>query len=212
MKLKTEIPVLILCILPLLYLSYIWDALPSKIPTQWNIKGEIDGWGGKNSTFFLSAFPFFTYLMMVIIPKIDPKNKLAQMGSKYTQLKFMLVAFMSILSLSILYITKTQNFDNFKIELLIGLLFLGLGNYFQTVKPNYFIGIKTPWTLESETVWKKTHQLGGKLWMLGGILIVICSLLLSKQYIGYTMMAIIAVISIIPIAYSYFEFKKTKQL
>ncbi|MCF6333897.1 MAG: DUF1648 domain-containing protein, partial [Draconibacterium sp.] len=99
MNLKKELPILILCVLPIFYLGYIWDSLPNKIPTHWNIKGEIDGWGSKNSTFFLTSFPVFTYLMLLIIPKIDPKNKLTQMGKKYTHLKFMLVAFMSVLAI-----------------------------------------------------------------------------------------------------------------
>jgi len=208
MKQIKHIPLLVLCILPLLYLGYIWEDLPNKIPTHWNIKGEIDNWGSKNSAFILSSLPIFTYLMMVIIPKIDPKNKLLQMGSKYTQLKFILVAFMSVLAITILHYTKTQNTEGFKIELLMGLLFMALGNYFQTVKPNYFIGIKTPWTLENETVWKKTHQMGGKLWVAGGILIIIFNLLLPVIYSGYAMATIISVLIIAPIAYSYFEFKK----
>ncbi len=210
MNFKKELPILILCILPILYLGYIWDSLPSKIPIHWNIKGEIDGWGSKNSTFFLTSFPVFTYLMLLIVPKIDPKNKLEQMGKKYTHLKFMLVAFMSVLAIGILYTTQKQTIESFKIELIIGLFFIGLGNYFQTIKPNYFIGIKTPWTLESETVWKKTHQLGGKIWIAGGLLIIICSLLLNKEKSSYAMLLIVAVISIVPIAYSYFEFKKEK--
>jgi len=210
MKLNKHLPLLILCILPLFYLATVWDDLPNKIPIHWNYKGEIDGWGSKYSTFFLSAFPIFTYLMMVIIPKIDPKNKLHQMGSKYTQLKFILVAFMSVLAISILYITKTQNLESFKFELLIGFLFIVLGNYFQTVKPNYFIGIKTPWTLENESVWKKTHQLSGKLWILGGITIIMLSLLLNKTNSNIAMMCVIAIISIVPIIFSYLEFQKQK--
>ena len=80
MKLNKQLPLLILCLLPLLYLGYIWEELPSQIPTHWNIKGEIDGWSSKNTSIFLSLLPIITLLMMELIPKIDPKKKLKNMG------------------------------------------------------------------------------------------------------------------------------------
>ncbi len=92
--------------------------------------------------------------------------------------------------------------------LLIGLLYLILGNYFKTVKANYFIGIRTPWTLENETVWKRTHKLGGKMWFVGGITVIIFSLILDSQ-INFTLFLVITgIISIIPIIYSYIIYKK----
>lgn len=212
MKLNKQVPLLILCILPIIYLGYIWEDLPEQIPTHWNIKGEIDSWSNKNSSLFITAFPIIIFIIMTLIPKIDPKKKITQMGNKYTQFKFIIVAFTSILAISILYIAKEQNTESFQIELIIGMLFMALGNYFQAIKHNYFIGIRTPWTLESESVWKKTHQLGGKLWIAGGLLIIMSSLALSKEYSSYTMLFIISIITIMPITYSYFEFKKEKQI
>ena len=95
--------------------------------------------------------------------------------------------------------------------LLIGVLFILLGNYFKTIKPNYFIGIRTPWTLENETIWKETHKLGGKLWFVGGILIVIFSLLLDKRQAFTVLMLITGLITIVPIVYSYLMFKKERK-
>ena len=92
---------------------------------------------------------------------------------------------------------------------IIGLLFAFLGNYFKTIKPNYFIGIKTPWTLENEEVWKKTHIIGGKLWFVGGLLMALTFLLPNEMQL-YTFLGITAVITIVPIVYSYLEFKKIK--
>ena len=208
MKIKNELAAITLCALPAIYLASIWGVLPEKIPTHWNFEGEIDSWGSKKSAIYMALFPVITYLTFLIIPKIDPKKKLQQMGAKYQQLKFVFLVFTSALAIAILYITKTQNFQSFRVEILIGFLFILLGNYFQTVKPNYFIGIKTPWTLESESVWRKTHQLGGKLWLFGGILIVLLSLLLNKKYSNIAMLSIVAIVSIIPIVYSYTTFKK----
>jgi uncharacterized membrane protein len=88
-----------------------------------------------------------------------------------------------------------------------------LGNYFQTVRPNYFIGIRTPWTLENEQTWKKTHRLGGRLWMAGGILIVFISFIIrSNNALAITFAIILSVMVIVPIVYSYIEFQKEKKM
>jgi uncharacterized membrane protein len=96
------------------------------------------------------------------------------------------------------------------IVILVGTLFAFMGNYFKVIKQNYFIGIKTPWTLESEEVWKLTHLLAGKMWVIGGIVIVICSLVLPENLNFYFLISITAVISIVPIVYSYLIYKKLK--
>lgn len=119
---------------------------------------------------------------------------------------------MSILALFIIYTAKNQSFTNPNyIVIIIGVLFIVIGNYFKTIKPNYFIGIRTPWTLENETVWKKTHKLGGKMWFIGGILIVILSLILNKSLSFTIFMIITGVITIIPIAYSYLIYRNEVQ-
>lgn len=85
-----------------------------------------------------------------------------------------------------------------------------LGNYFQTVRPNYFIGIRTPWTLENEQVWKNTHRLGGKIWIVGGILIAILAVLIKNNHLFYIIFGVIlAFMVVVPTIFSYTEFKKS---
>ena len=212
MNLKKEFPYIILMALPFIYLAYIWNTLPETVPTHWNASGEIDGYGSKNTLLIIPfMLPVLVYIIMTIAPKIDPKNKIAIMGKKYEQLKFFLVLFMSVLALFIIYSSKTQSFSSPNIiYILLGLLFAGLGNFMKTVKPNYFIGIKTPWTLENETVWKKTHLLGGKIWFVGGLLIVCMSLIFEAQTAATLFVIIAVLITIIPLVHSYIEFKKIK--
>ncbi len=212
MNLKKEFPYIILMALPFIYLAYIWNTLPETVPTHWNASGEIDGYGSKNTLLIIPfMLPVLVYIIMTIAPKIDPKNKIAIMGKKYEQLKFFLVLFMSVLALFIIYSSKTQSFSSPNIiYILLGLLFAGLGNFMKTVKPNYFIGIKTPWTLENETVWKKTHLLGGKIWFVGGLLIVFMSLIFTAQTAATLFVIIAVLITIIPLVHSYIEFKKIK--
>lgn len=210
MNLKKEIPILLIVLVPFIYLAYIWNDLPQTVPTHWNWKGEIDDWGNK-STLILITFllPGLIYILFTIIPFIDPKKKIQAMGNKYHNLKFLMVLFMSGLAMFIIYSTKTQTLTNPSIILLaIGLLYMLLGNYMKTIKANYFIGIRTPWTLESETVWKSTHELAGKLWFIGGLLIVISSLITSKGFNSKLFITITILITLIPFIYSYMEFKK----
>lgn len=210
MKLKKELPLIAIVLSPFIYLAYIWDKLPSEVPMHWNIKGEIDRYGDKTELIIIPfLLPLLIYVIFLVIPKIDPKNKLNKMGSKLENLKILMTTFMSILALFIIYSAKNQSITNPNyIVLLIGILYIILGNYFKTIKANYFIGIRTPWTLESETVWKETHKLGGKMWFVGGIIIVLASLILYKQPNFKLFSIITGVITIIPVIYSYILFKK----
>lgn len=213
MNLKKELPILAIVLLPFIYLGYVWNELPSKVPMHWNIKGEIDRYGDKSELIIIPfLLPLLVYLIFLVVPKIDPKNKLNQMGGKLQAIKFLLTTLMSILALFIIYTAKNQSFTNPNyIVIIIGVLFIVIGNYFKTIKPNYFIGIRTPWTLENETVWKKTHKLGGKMWFIGGILIVILSIILNKSLSFTIFMIITGVITIIPIAYSYLIYRNEVQ-
>lgn len=212
MNFKKELPLIGIVLLPFIYLAYIWNQLPDKVPMHWNIKGEIDRYGEKIELIIIPILlPLLVYFIFIVVPKIDPKNKLNKMGNKLQTIKFLATTFMSILAMFIIYTAKNQSFSNPNyIVLLIGVLYLIFGNYFKTIKANYFIGIRTPWTLESETVWKKTHKLGGKLWFPGGIIVVITSLILEKESNFTIFLIITGIITITPIVYSYITFKNEK--
>ena len=213
MKLKNELPIIAIVVLPFIYLAYIWQSLPDKVPMHWNIKGEIDRFGDKSELILIPIMlPFLIYLIFLLVPVIDPKNKIAKMGNKYGQLKLLLTTFMSILALYILYSAKNRSLGNPNyLILILGILYVILGNYFKTIKPNYFIGIRTPWTLENEIVWKETHKLAGKLWFVGGIVVVISSLILHKQTNFIFFIIITTIISLIPVLYSYIRFKSIQK-
>ncbi len=213
MKLKKESPLILLVILPFAYLAYIWEQLPGEVPVHWNLAGEIDRYGDKIELLLIPILlPLLTYLLFLIVPKIDPKKKLDKMGNKLQAIKFLLTTLMSGLALYILYAVKNQSLGNSNyLILFVGVLYIVLGNYFKTIKANYFIGFRTPWTLESEAVWRQTHKLGGKMFFGGGVLIVLSSLLLNKTNNTIVFVAITAIIAIIPTVYSYVLFQKEKE-
>lgn len=212
MNLKKELPLIGIVLLPFLYLAYVWNQLPTEVPLHWNIKGEVDRYGDRSEIILIPILTsLLIYLIFLVVPYIDPKKQIQKMGKKYDSLKWIITTFMSVLALFIIYTAKNQSMANPNyILLLFGVLFIIFGNYFKTIKANYFIGIRTPWTLENENVWKETHKLGGKIWFAGGLLIILSSLIFDEQTNFIIFMTIIAVMVLVPVVYSYLLFKKQK--
>lgn len=210
MNFKKELPLLTIVLLPFAYIFYIWNKLPQEIPIHWNLKGEVDRYGEKIEILLIPILlPLLIYIIFSVIPKIDPKKKLEKMGNKLRTLKFLLTTIMSALALFIIYSIQSKSSTSPNIIfLIVGVLYVVLGNYFKTIKANYFIGIRTPWTLESETVWKETHLLGGKLWLIGGLLVIISALVLDEKMNTAVFFIITIIITIIPAAYSFLLFKR----
>lgn len=213
MKLTRELSLIAIVSLPFIYLAYVWNQLPEKVPVHWSFNGEVNRYGNKIELILIPfLLPFLIYILLTFIPKIDPKNKLNNMGNKLPMLKTLLTTLMSLLALYIIYSAKNHSFSNPNlITSLIGILYILLGNYSQTFKPNYFIGIRTPWTLESEQVWKATHKLGGKIWFIGGIIVVLSSLFLNKSLNSNLFLVITLIIALVPVLYSYLLFQKQKK-
>ena len=159
-------------------------------------------------SFLFLCHYLLTYLIFLAVPYIDPKKQIGSMGKKFHQLKFVFVLFMSLLSIFVIYSAYTASLSSMNhIFIGIGILFAVLGNYMQSIKPNYFIGIRTPWTLESNEVWKLTHRFAGKLWLAGGILIAFMALFMDSSIFFWLFIGITIIISMIPLVYSYIIFK-----
>ncbi len=208
---KKELPLIAVVLLPFLYLAYYWNRLPSRVPIHWNFQGQIDRYGSKMELLLIPILlPLLIYLIFLVIPLIDPKQKLKSMGNKYQRIKSLVTIFMSLLALVIIYSAKNKSLANPNyIILSIGILFLVMGNYFKTIKTNYFLGIRTPWTLEDEYVWKETHKVAGKFWFAGGLIIIVSSLILDKAANFALFLSIAVIITLIPIIYSYVLYQKS---
>jgi uncharacterized membrane protein len=201
----------ILILIPFVYLTTIWSELPKVIPTHFDLSGNPNGWSDKNGLIILiGLLEIGTYLLMLFIPFFDPKKKIQQMGDKYYSLRLLMTFFMSALSVYILYAGNGNKIRPAVLIALIGAFDAVFGNYLQTVKPNYFIGIRTPWTLENEQTWRSTHRMAGRMWMAGGLLIMIMSLALNSNVeLGILFAIVTVIIVLVPIIYSYKQFKKT---
>lgn len=208
-----EIPLLLVLAAPLIYLALVWSDLPAQVPMHYNIEGEVDRYGSKNEMLIvIGALCIVPYLIMLVIPKLDPKGKIAAMGNKYQRLKFVMVMFMSALAVYFLYFTsKGGNAPPNGPIALISLFLAVLGNYFQSVRPNYFIGIRTPWTLENETVWRDTHRLAGRIWLVSGILLAALSFFLEAKIFMPVFIGALVCMTLVPIVYSYVKFREVKK-
>lgn len=209
MKIK-ELVILLLVAIPLLYLGNIWDNLPQEVPLHWNSSGEIDRIGDKIELLWINLLLNIpVYIVLLVVPIIDPKKKIKFNSKGYFQIRLLLQFFMAALSVFIIHATLIENLGSPNLLfVLIGLLFMGLGFIFNSIKSNYFIGIRTPWTLEDSENWKKTHHLAAKVWKLGGALIVLSSIVFTKESYFVVFINLTLLMAFIPIIYSFWYFKQ----
>ena len=211
-KQLTNLLAILVTLLPAAYLAIIWNSLPQQVALHFNAQLEPERYGDKLQlwllTIGLAVVSMAVYFLLKNINRIDPKRKNREPGSAFEKLALGIVVF--IAAMNVLVISSTKNIYSFKnwILPLIGLLFAFLGNYMITIKPNYFAGFRLPWTLSDDTNWRKTHQLGGRLWFAGGILIaVVCFFLpLIAGFVFF--ISIMMVLVVIPIVYSYRLYKR----
>lgn len=210
-KVYRELILWLFLIIPYVYLFKIWSQLPDIVPTHFNLAGEADGWSSKQFLIFLpGSLGIGMYFLMLVLPQIDPKHNLSLEDNKYYGIRFMMAVFFSILTTYILYTSLAGKISNYSILFgFIGGLFAVLGNYFRDMKPNYYIGIRTPWTLEDERVWYNTHKLGSKVWIIGGLALLLGSMLINNNERVFILFIVtLMIIVFIPIIYSYIDFKK----
>ena len=178
---KTLILMWLIAVIPLIIVAVLYPQIPDIIPTHFGLDGTPDAYGSKNTLFILAGFCPLYALMHPILPIIDPRKKNYAKFEKYYDLFGigMELFFLVVTSFLLMETLRPSSVDIGRgISALMGLLFLFIGNMMGKVKPNYFFGIKTPWTLADPDVWVRTHSLCGKLWFVTGIVLLVAALLL----------------------------------
>ncbi|MFS8950935.1 SdpI family protein [Streptococcus australis] len=192
----------IVILFPILWGVMIWSQLPNQIPIHFNFAGQANSFSSKLlAVIGLPIFLLLVHLFVIFVTSRDPKNQ--TMNEKMGKVIYWLTPIVS-LSLSYLIYSKalgsTTNPSIF-VSALLGLIFVMMGNYMPKLKVNHTVGIRLPWTLQSEDNWHKTHRLAGKLWVLGGLILLIEA---GIQFaVPYVMGIVILTIVLIPILYSY---------
>jgi uncharacterized membrane protein len=208
---------LVILAVPFAYAAYIYPTLPLTIPTHFNIKGEADGFGERSTIFLgpgiLSVVGLFTFFLLSNIKNFDPKKFKTEDEGMFKKLAMFLVAFLSLLGLIISFASTAPklNITNLLLPLL-GISFAIMGWYMPKIHQNYFAGFKLPWTLENADNWNATHKVAGKVWIYGGMVQAICTLILPSVAAFIVFIASTFIMVILPTVYSYRMFKNGNQL
>ncbi len=210
---KKEKIMILFVVLVIISALVIYDYLPERIPMHWNIKGEVDHYVNKSmgNILILPLTILGLYLLMLYIPFIDKKKEqYDKFLNIYYIIRFSIIIFMGLMYAIIMLATFGYNIPIPKvIPSLVGLLFIFMGKYMGQIRQNSFVGIKLPWTLKNEYVWNKTHQLGGYLFVISGLL-TIASTFFKPIYSFITLISSIFLTLIIVSIYSYSLYKKQK--
>jgi uncharacterized membrane protein len=189
---------------------YLYPQLPERIASHWNAAGQVDGYTSKIAgLFFIPVLMALLLLLFTAIPRLDPmKHNISKFARHYNIFIIIMIAFMFYLDLLTLSWNLGYSFN--MITMLVpafAILFYYCGILTENAKMNWFIGIRTPWTLSSEKVWTKTNQRGGRLFKVAGVISLVGLVFQPIAIIFVILPAIL--IAVYTVAYSYFEYKKT---
>ena len=213
-KKKSDIYNVIIIACSILLTIIVYNKLPDLVPTHWNTMGEIDKYSPKAfGAFMAPVIMIFTWSGMKFLPKIDPRKKNYEKFDKsYSVIVSILLTFFLVIHAVTLLAALGYGISIEKIiPLIVGVLFIVIGNYLPKSKSNFFYGIKTPWTHSSEVSWRKTHRLGGKLFVVAGIVCILSSFLLNGNIKAVVFFIAIMIAAIVPIVASYFYAKNDKE-
>ncbi|MBS6374873.1 MAG: SdpI family protein [Erysipelotrichaceae bacterium] len=202
--------IITLCILMLGAGALTYPSLPSKIPIHFDIHGQIDGYCDK---IYIFAIPLMTAILsavMAFLPHLDPhKANYAKFQKSYDAFINVFALFISMMFAITMYSAYYPNSLDVPmiITLAVGLLVSWIGNVMPKFRWNYFIGIRCPWTLASEQVWFLTHRFAGKVWMIGGLLIIAGAFLPPMISFLY-LITVVLMMSFIPMIYAYLKYQK----
>lgn len=209
--LKNDWLIWIILIAPFLFIAIFWNQFPDKIPTHFNFNGEPDDYSDKlQGVLLMPGINILLYFLFLVLPVIDPSRKnYGLFQDKYKIIRIVLHLFFAFtFFLNAFYALGYQFNVSMMIIYGVLLLLLILGNYMGNIRHNYFIGIRTPWTLSNEEVWTKTHRFAAKIWVFASLITMLVIPFVPTQAGEIVFISYLAVIAIVPIVYSYLEFKK----
>jgi len=187
----------------------IYPTVPDRVVSHWNAAGQADGYMSKFWGLFLIPLIMTGFVaLFAVLPRIDPHKKNYEKFRDYYE-GFILLFVLFLLAIQvqiILWSIGYQISPNLIFPLLIGILFIYIGFLLGHAEQNWFVGIRTPWTLSSKTVWKKTHELGGKLFIIAGV--ISCAGIFAGTYALWFILVPVLAVAVYTVAYSFIEFQK----
>ena len=193
--------------------AVVYPSLPDRVPTHWNLQGEVDGWSGRTwGAWMIPLMIALLWALMRWLPSIDPRgSNYVKFGGAFEGIMVSVMLFMLAVHAIVLRsalgspvpVDRVMPFG-------IGVLLVVIGNLLPRARSNWFVGIRTPWTLSSDRVWEKTHRFGGRLFVVGGILIAAAGVV-GATWTRWVLVTVIAACSLGAVVYSYVEWRKEKR-
>ncbi len=189
-----------------------YDAFPEQVPTHWNVHGVADQFAGKAvGVFVLPVALAVVWSLFFFVPRISPRGFEVTPSRGFGMMQLATIGFLfAVWLVTSLSTLGTDVSVGRAIEGGLGLLFVVLGNFMGTLKKNFFVGIRTPWTLSNDEVWARTHRLGGKLFVVGGVIMTVSAFALPQYFIGAVTVAGMLG-GVVPMLYSLWVSKKLER-
>jgi uncharacterized membrane protein len=206
------IPLLIV-VAAFLATAVVYPRLPATIPTHWSVEGQANGWSSRIwGAWMIPLFLLGMWAMFRLLPAIDPRGRnYAKFGGAFEGIMISLMLF--ALGLHVIVLRAGLGYPVEMRRMLpigVGVLFIVIGNLLPRARPNWFIGLRTPWTLSSDRVWEKTHRFGGRIFVAGGVLMILAALF-SAQWAHVVLFAVVLLCSAGAFIYSYVEWKREQR-
>ena len=206
---KSEIAIFSIILLSFILSAYFYPQMPEQVASHWNAQGQVDGYISKSWGLFSMPFVLVGLaLLFLAIPRIDPLKANIEAFRKYYDgfvilfLVFMLAVHFQV----ILWNIGIQISPNVVMPIALGLLFFYAGILCENAKRNWFVGIRTPWTLSNDRVWDRTHQIGGKLFKMAGVITFLG--IFFQNYAVFFILAPVLVVTVYTVVHSYVEYQK----
>jgi uncharacterized membrane protein len=209
--LKSECPQLVLLAVPFLVLIPLWDKFPPRVAIHWGLDGQPNGWADKGWGLLLMPLTNVGLaLLFAFLPRLDsrmrgygPETK-ASLEHVLKILRLVTGIFMAAMALLIDAEALGWKLDVLRLVTLGSLaLFAVIGNYLPKLRPNRFVGIRTPWTLKSSEVWTRTHRLFGSIMLIGSLVLILPCFFLPSNWAILLFIAFILLTSLASMVYSY---------
>jgi uncharacterized membrane protein len=190
--------------------AVVFPRLPETMPTHFDMSGQPNGWSSRLfGAWVMPLFLLFMWGLVRVLPAIDPRgSNYAKFGGAFEQIIVSIMLFMFGMHIILLraalgYPVAMQRV----VPIGVGVLLAVIGNLLPRARPNWFIGIRTPWTLSSDRVWEKTHRIGGHVFVAGGIFIAL-SALVMPQWAPIVLVAVVVLCTVTVLIYSYAEWRR----
>lgn len=209
---KSKIIILAIIFLSFIVGIYLYPQMPDKMASHWNTQGEVNGYMPKFwGLFLMPLISLSLFFLFILLPKIDPlKENIEKFRKHFDGFLILIFFFLFYVHLLTIFWNMGIVFNMNRVLIpALGILFFYCGILIENAKRNWFVGIRTPWTLSSDIVWEKTHKVGGKLFKIAGVIAV--SGIIFPNYAFFFIIIPILLVAVYTVLYSYLEYRKIPQ-